>query len=537
MKRYICKRWKENLLAGCFLCLNVLGSIVCSFAFMDTIDAITGGDICRVQKLLLIQVVLWVVTAVTYYLGGVWNGKAQRAMSNDMRHDISKILMKKTCQQYEEKTVGEYISLYANDVAQIEMWAWNSFYALITCLLQVGITIVALCMIHWIFIVVALVGGIFLIAISILFEKRITEKANGTSKAAAIFYSGMKNLLSGFSVMKNFHIMNEFEKQTGECSAEKTKASYEYTKIQIKSNSWLLFCNAMFRVFAIAVCVYLIYSGKLAISAIVGVSNFLPNVLDGLTDAVAYKNSIIAAKPYFEKIEKPYQKIEQMEKQSVKLLEPITQGISVKNLSYSYGEKEVLKNLNFRIDAGKKYALLGSSGSGKTTLMKILLGQLQGYDGTVLYDNIEAKEYDAESITDRIAYIAQDVYLFDTTIRNNITLWENFSDEKIEKALKDSALFDDMQLFPQGLDTAVGENGKNLSGGQRQRIAVARALIHDKKILFVDEGTSALDQQNAIQIERQLLDNSELTLLLISHHLDEERKKRFDGVLELKTLV
>lgn len=444
--------------------------------------------------------------------------------------------MRKTCQQYEEKTIGEYISWYANDVGQIEMWAWNSFFALITCLFRVGMTAVSLFLIHWILVVAALLGGLLLAAISILFEKKITEKANGTSKASEIFYNGMKNLLSGFSIMKNFHIMDEFEKRTGECCAEKSEAAYQYTKIQVKANTWMQLCDAMFRVLTIGICAYLIYTGKLMVSAIVGVSNFLPQMFDGLTDAVAYKNSIVAAKPYFEKLEKAYHETAGAN-ENKKPLEHITEGICVRGLKYCYGKKQVLKGLDFNLRIGRKYALVGSSGSGKTTLMKILLGQLQDYEGAVLYDNIDAGEYDAETITEQIAYIEQSVYLFDASIRDNITLWEDFSEKQIEKALKDSALFDDMKLFPQGLDTPVGENGKNLSGGQRQRIAVARALIHDKKILFVDEGTSALDQQNAKMIEMQLLKNPELTLLLISHHLDEERKNRFDEVLELTTSV
>lgn len=93
-----------------------------------------------------------------------------------------------------------------------------------------------------------------------------------------------------------------------------------------------------------------------------------------------------------------------------------------------------------------------------------------------------------------------------------------------------------MKKFPQGLDTFVGENGKNLSGGQRQRIGIARAIISGKKILCVDEGTSALDQENADVVEKCLLQNQTLTLLLISHHLNEQRKKQFDGIIDLDIL-
>jgi ATP-binding cassette subfamily B protein len=134
-----------------------------------------------------------------------------------------------------------------------------------------------------------------------------------------------------------------------------------------------------------------------------------------------------------------------------------------------------------------------------------------------------------------MSYIAQDVFLFNTTIRDNITLGEDFTEEQIQKALQASALAGDMANMPAGLDTNVGEEGSNLSGGQRQRVAIARALIHDRSILLVDEGTSALDQKNAGIVEESLLANPELTLILVSHHLAAERQAQFDYVYRLKT--
>ena len=165
--------------------------------------------------------------------------------------------------------------------------------------------------------------------------------------------------------------------------------------------------------------------------------------------------------------------------------------------------------------------------------LKLLLGQLKDYTGEVYFDKEALAEISSDDINKNIAYIEQDVYLFDTTIRNNIILWGDFSEKQVENALRDSALLDDMGMFSEGLDTMCGENGKNLSGGQRQRIAVARALIFGKKILFVDESTSALDKENSKIIEEKLLSNEDLTLVLISHHLSEEQKSRFDGVISL----
>ncbi len=132
-----------------------------------------------------------------------------------------------------------------------------------------------------------------------------------------------------------------------------------------------------------------------------------------------------------------------------------------------------------------------------------------------------------------MSFIEQNVFLFNTTIRDNITLGEDFSDEQMEKALAGSALAGDLAAMPLGLDTPVGENGSGLSGGQKQRVAIARALIHNRSVLLIDEGTSALDRANADIVEESLLANPSLTLVLVSHHLAPERRRQFTRVYDL----
>ncbi len=189
--------------------------------------------------------------------------------------------------------------------------------------------------------------------------------------------------------------------------------------------------------------------------------------------------------------------------------------------------------MTFRFEKGGKYALTGPSGCGKSTLLKLLLGWLPDYEGTITFDGQNAKDYTPEQLQKQMSYIEQDVFLFNTTIRENITLGEDFTEEQMQKALQDSALAGDLAHMPLGLDTPVGEEGSALSGGQKQRVAIARALIHDRSILLVDEGTSALDQKNADIVEKSLLSNPDLTLILVSHHLTEERKAQFTQVFDL----
>lgn len=169
--------------------------------------------------------------------------------------------------------------------------------------------------------------------------------------------------------------------------------------------------------------------------------------------------------------------------------------------------------------------------------MKLLLGWLPDYQGSIRFDGKDARDFTQEQLLQQMSYIEQDVFLFNTTIRDNITLGSDFTDKMLEQAIKGSALDGDLVNMPLGLDTPVGEDGSNLSGGQKQRVAIARALIHNRSILLVDEGTSALDKKNADIVEQSLLSNPDLTLILVSHHLTEERKVQFTKVYEMAPVV
>ena len=158
----------------------------------------------------------------------------------------------------------------------------------------------------------------------------------------------------------------------------------------------------------------------------------------------------------------------------------------------------MLDNINQAFDLGKKYAIVGTSGSGKTTLLNILNGKLTDYRGSVKFNGCELNSLSGDSLRESILYLDQQPYIFDGTIRDNITLDETFTEDEINHAIAKSALQDVIDLLPNGIDTSIGEGGRLLSGGQKQRIALARGLIRGKKI----EATSSLDQKNALEIEK-----------------------------------
>ena len=169
-------------------------------------------------------------------------------------------------------------------------------------------------------------------------------------------------------------------------------------------------------------------------------------------------------------------------------------------------------------------AILGASGCGKSTLLKILLGWLPGYQGKVLYDERDVRDYTPEQLQQKMSYIEQNVFLFNTTIRENITLGEHFTDEQMEKALRDSALAGDLANMPKGLDTPVGEEGNALSGGQKQRVAIAGVVAMRPDCLILDEATAMLDprgREQVMQTIHHLNKDMGITVVSITHYMEE----------------
>ena len=188
---------------------------------------------------------------------------------------------------------------------------------------------------------------------------------------------------------------------------------------------------------------------------------------------------------------------------------------------YNAGETIVLKNVSFRIPRGEKVGVAGASGAGKSTLSELLLRFYDPQEGQILVDGLDLKEFDIVSWRKKIGIVSQDVFLFNDSIRANISFGKpNASPDEIEEAARKAHAHEFIQEMPEGYDTLVGDRGVRLSGGQKQRIAIARAIILDPEILILDEATSALDTEAERIVQRALDDvASGRTVFTIAHRL------------------
>jgi ATP-binding cassette subfamily C protein len=196
--------------------------------------------------------------------------------------------------------------------------------------------------------------------------------------------------------------------------------------------------------------------------------------------------------------------------------------INLNNISFSYGEKNVVNNASFTIPVGNIVTVTGSSGAGKTTLLDLIIGLMQPDNGLISIDEVNLKDIDKDIWREQIGYVPQDTFMFHDTVFSNITLGDNSIERSaVNEALVHAEASSFVEKLENGMETIVGEKGMMLSGGQRQRLAIARALARNPKLLILDEATSSLDPSSEKSVCETLIKLSnqrkDLTILAISH--------------------
>lgn len=241
--------------------------------------------------------------------------------------------------------------------------------------------------------------------------------------------------------------------------------------------------------------------------------------IQGISTSVANINKAKASLERINEVLEADEKI--MEVDRPVLLDDFKSAVTYKNVSFSYNEEPVLKNIELRIEKGKTLAIVGESGSGKSTLADLLPRFYDVTSGTILFDNTDIKECSLKDLRDHIGIVSQESILFNTTVKENIAFgMPNASMEDIIKAAKIANAHEFISDLEAGYDTNIGERGNKLSGGQKQRISIARAILKNPPILILDEATSALDTESE-KLVQEALENlmKERTSIIIAHRL------------------
>jgi ABC-type multidrug transport system fused ATPase/permease subunit len=447
-----------------------------------------------------------------------------------IRSDIFKGTVKHSIEDFGKKNTADYISIITNDVKMIEdnflvplfevvqytVIFISSFAVMIY--FDIIVTICVTVSIAIMFIIPSLLGGI------------LEKKQNIFSAKLADLTGSLKDILSGFEIIKSYSMKEYVTQRFGAENDETIKSKYRVDKLIALNEGISSFLALMVQIVVLFLSAYFIITGRITVGTLLGMVQVSSNLANPLIMIFSNVPKMKSIQPIVEKLQNisgyslAHSKKERVSSFSL--------SICTKDLSFSYDkQKQVLNGINFAIEKGKKYVVVGKSGCGKSTLIKLLTGYYSDYQGKIEYDNKELSLLNKDDVAQLSSIIHQNIYMFDETICDNICLHKDYPQEKIDEVVDASGLRGFVSELSEGLMYRVGENGSNLSGGQKQRIAVARALIRNKPILILDEGTSAIDMGTAYDIEDRLLQIEDLTLITITHNLRKELLEKYDAII------
>lgn len=513
--------------------ISSLGYVFIAILLQQLLDIVMAGNMEKFTRVIIFSLVYFAILGIFLFLQSLFEKKVICKIMRQIRSDTFRGIVNHSIEDFNKNNSADYISSITNDVKILEdnfllpLFEVIQYSVIFISSLAVMIyfdAIVTVCVIVAIglmFVVPSLIGGV------------LEKQQNQFSEKLSDFTVSLKDILSGFEIIKSYSMKKYIIYRFDKSNQDTINAKYSVDKLIALNEGLSSFLALIVQVVVLFLSAYFIIKGRITVGALLGMVQVGNNLANPLLMIFTNIPKIKSVQPIVKKLHdlSTYAKDAVLRKNSL----AFNGYISAKNLSFSYDKQvEVLHGIDCTIEKGKKYVIVGKSGCGKTTLIKLLSGCYTGYSGNILYDGNELNSPNKSDVVLLSSTIHQNVYMFDETIYDNICLHEDYPDEIVTKAVKESGLDEFISKLPEGLKYKVGENGSNLSGGQKQRIAVARAMIRNKPILILDEGTSAINMQTAYDIENRLLAMKNLTLITITHNIKKELLQLYDNVIYME---
>lgn len=535
-KQYTRQFYKGNCL---YIIIGIIQSVILAISqlylawlMQELVDTATGASTTYTlgQVLLfgLVCIGLFVLTsALNYVSKPKFKAKAMQQYKNKVFEDLSR----KNISAFTGENTSLYLSALTNDASTIENYLNNIFILVFFILEFFG----ALALMFWYspaLTGISIASALLPVAASLLAGNRLAKAEEAVSNQNEAFMASLKDSLSGFSVIKSFRAEIAICRQFAADVKAVANAKCRRDRIDIIINGMgsLAGVGAQFTVFFAGAWLALSGRGASAgmIMAFVQMMNYVISPIASVPQILALRKSAYAL---VDKLAAALN--ENVRDEGDHIPQTLDKGITVNDVTFSYdGEKEALSDVSITFEAGKSYAIVGGSGSGKSTLLNLLMAGYSNYEGSICYDGKELRSISSESLYDLVSLIQQNVFVFNNTVRDNVTMFHPFDDKAVNQALALSGLSE--FITRRGEDALCGENGCNLSGGEKQRISIARSLLRKSPVLLMDEATAALDNQTAFRVISSILDLEGLTRIVVTHALDESILARYDSILTMK---
>jgi len=523
------KKYKTTLICDLF-CASL--TTVCELILPLIVRKITGIatdspallTVSLILKCILLYLVLRIIdTLANYYMASVGHIMGAK-IESDMRHDFFCHLQKLSFSYYDSAKVGTLMSRITNDLFDITEFAHHGPEEIFIAGLKIICSFIILCSINIPLTIIVFAAIPPMVLVLSIFNHRMKSGFRESRTQIGELNSQIEDSLLGIRVVKSFAKENyEQEKfDSGNQIFLKVKAKL-YKVMGLFQSSTRLFDGVMY-IIVVAFGALFLMGNHITAADYVAYLMFVSTLMTSVRRIVEFTEQFQRGMTGIERFSEIMDIAPEItDSPNAKTIENVDGNIRFNNISFNYGDgkSDVISNLSLEIKAGENIALVGPSGGGKTTLCSLIPRFYDITDGEILIDSKNIKDITLQSLRENIGTVAQDVYLFSGSIKENIAYGkEDATDEEIKEAARLAGADEFISELPDGYDSYVGERGIKLSGGQKQRISIARVFLKNPPILILDEATSALDNESELLVQKSLERLAKgRTTLTIAHRL------------------
>lgn len=442
-----------------------------------------------------------------------------------IRGGIMRGVLEKDLSDYQQKNSAEYIAFFSQNLSDFEENYLQNLVSIYDSFTGMVIAVFLLFYINPFIAVISIAAMSIPGLIPKIFGKKLGILQEDMMRNTAGYHAKIKDIFSGYEIIRAYRAEKQMEELHHDSSVllENSKARTADTMACLYALANMASIAVQFLIMSLA-GIFAV-RGSITIGSIIAVTQLTGQVISPAFQLSAKISQLKGVRPVCEQMEANLLPADAGELKAD--LPEMERTLTLEDVSFAYDNAVVIDHVSLQFERGRKYAVVGRSGSGKSTLLKLLAGYYDSYAGRIVTDGESDRKTGA-------AWIHQEVFLFDDTIRNNITLYKPYDEDEIKRACHLAGLDDVLGRLPAGLDTEAAENGSRFSGGERQRIAVARAILHRKNLFLLDEATSALDSETTEFVEDSILSLENVTCIAVTHKLTPESLRKYDEILVME---
>ena len=532
MKQLIKNHQKAFYAFMIFNILVPLSNIAFAYSIKGIIDSGMSKNKEDLTQAILVGAGVIFIYAGLNFISFQLRNKLVRKIMSGYKNKVFQSILDRDYREFSKETSGKFISILTEHMKKIEQDYLHQYFNISKNLSLMIFSLIAMFIGNWFLTLLVIIVSSIAMLISGFIGKKSAFMQNRAMIVEQTYLAKIKDIIAGFLVIKSFNVKEAIYQDYSYVSENLEEIYFIKGKFDVLSNIISQLSGMIVFLVAFGGGMYLVFNGYTSIgsvTAIVQLVNFVVMPVNEVGMGITKFREGQVTLEAFEVQDIP-------EFQTGKTKEYFNEVITFLNVDFSYPNTEgrIFNHLSVKIQKGEKIAIVGRSGSGKSTLLNLLLRFYEVTSGHILIDNQDLQDISIESLYNLMTVVQQDVYIFDDTLKANITLNQSFNEYDIKQAVQQSGLESYVLENELGLQVLCGENGSNLSGGQKQRLSIARALIRKTPILLLDEATSSLDNQVTTEIENSILKIQDLTALVVTHKLNELILKKYDRILFMK---